>query len=182
MDAKTLCLGALTLGEASGYELKKLFEEGPFAHFHHTSFGSIYPALNVLCQQGAVTHTVQNQEGRPDKKVYRITEKGMQTLRAALHKDPAQDKVSSETVFILFFAELLDEGHLRRVYDGYLATFRERARFIRDLDSAGISEGRLFVRGLGLAFYEAMADYMEANRERLLDGAADEPAAEAGSG
>ena len=29
MDAKTLCLGVLTLGEATGYEIKKAVEEGP---------------------------------------------------------------------------------------------------------------------------------------------------------
>ena len=33
MDAKTLCLGVLLRGEASGYEIKKAFEEGPFSQF-----------------------------------------------------------------------------------------------------------------------------------------------------
>ena len=39
MDAKILCLGALTCGDASGYEIKKIFEGAPFAHFHQVSFG-----------------------------------------------------------------------------------------------------------------------------------------------
>src|SRR3546814_8991519 len=37
MDAKTLCLGVLSRGAASGYEIKKAFEEGPFSHFHQRS-------------------------------------------------------------------------------------------------------------------------------------------------
>ena len=39
MGAKILCLGALTCGDASGYEIKKIFEGAPFAHFHQVSFG-----------------------------------------------------------------------------------------------------------------------------------------------
>src|SRR3546814_3071348 len=54
MDAKTLCLGVLSRGAASGYEIKKAFEEGPFSHFHQASFGSIYPALNALSADGLV--------------------------------------------------------------------------------------------------------------------------------
>ncbi len=41
MDAKTLCLGALSRGDASGYEIKKAFEEGPLSHIHEASFGAI---------------------------------------------------------------------------------------------------------------------------------------------
>ena len=48
MDVKTLCLGVLSRGAASGYEIKKQCEEGPFAHFYAAGFGSIYPALNSL--------------------------------------------------------------------------------------------------------------------------------------
>jgi len=48
MDVKTLCLGVLSRGTASGYEIKKQCEEGPFAHFYAAGFGSIYPALNAL--------------------------------------------------------------------------------------------------------------------------------------
>src|SRR5690606_26574731 len=33
MDVKTLCLAVLFREEATGYEIKKAFEEGPFAHF-----------------------------------------------------------------------------------------------------------------------------------------------------
>ena len=52
MDAKTLCLGALSRGDASGYEIKKAFEEGPLSHIHEASFGAIYPALTRLDEQG----------------------------------------------------------------------------------------------------------------------------------
>ena len=33
MNVRTLCLGVLSSGEASGYEIKKEIEEGLFSHF-----------------------------------------------------------------------------------------------------------------------------------------------------
>ena len=41
MNVKTLCLGFLSTREATGYEIKKEFEEGFFSHFIEASYGSI---------------------------------------------------------------------------------------------------------------------------------------------
>ena len=65
MDTKTLCLGVLTRGDASGYEIKKAFEDGPFGHIQEIGFGSIYPALAKLLQDDLVTVTQYAQAGRP---------------------------------------------------------------------------------------------------------------------
>ena len=83
MDVKTLCLGALSRGDASGYEIKKAFEEGPLSHIHEASFGAIYPALTELERQGLVTGREMAQEKRPDKKVYALTEAGLGALNLA---------------------------------------------------------------------------------------------------
>jgi len=174
MDVKTLCLGVLSLGDASGYEIRKMFEEGPFAHFHQASFGSIYPALSKLLQAEQVTCAVEAQDGRPDKKVYSITDKGLRAFRAALTKTPDVDRVRSETLFMLFFAEHMDDTHLTEVYDGYMANYRFYVEKMRELDNTGLSRGRRFVRGFGLAFYEGVLSYMEDNREDFLAAANDE--------
>jgi len=47
MDVKTVCLGMLTEGEASGYDLKKHFERS-VGHFWSESYGRIYPMLAQL--------------------------------------------------------------------------------------------------------------------------------------
>ncbi|MCW5698395.1 MAG: PadR family transcriptional regulator [Rhodospirillales bacterium] len=168
MDAKTLCLGVLTLGDASGYEIKKHFEEGPFAHFHAAGFGSIYPALNALLREGHVTRTETTQTGRPDKKIYKITEAGRKAFRHALHKDPAPDSYRSEAIFMMFFSDLLDGDQVRHVYDEYLAKYRTRADRMARQDSCSCQNGQRFVHGLGLAIYRAVVSYMEQNRGLLL--------------
>ena len=66
MNVRSLCLGILSTGEASGYEIKKDIEEGMFSHFIDASFGSIYPALTQLAGEGLVTVREQEQTGKPD--------------------------------------------------------------------------------------------------------------------
>ena len=53
MDVKTVCLGMLTDGPASGYDMKKCFESS-FGHFFPAGYGSIYPALATLARNGMV--------------------------------------------------------------------------------------------------------------------------------
>ena len=181
MDVKTLCLGVLTLGEASGYEIKKAFEDGPFAHFHAAGFGSIYPALNKLSAEGFVTCTEETQAGRPPKKVYRIAPAGMSAFRDALGKEPSGDTVRSECLFMLFFGHLLEDAQRRRVFEQYLGTFAERVSHMAEIDLSALPGDRRFVCGFGLAIYRAAIEYMENNRDLLFDEVAD-PALKTGTG
>jgi len=178
MDVKTLCLGVLTLGDATGYEIRKQFEEGPFSHFFDASYGSIYPALGRLLDEGLVSVTETPQEGKPDKKIYSLTPAGLDSFRGALAEPPGPDKIRSEVLVRFFFAEFMERPDLEAVYDAYLAEFQQKVDHIGCLDPAGIPEGRLFVRRLGLAFYQALADFLVENRERLL---AQDPAADHGA-
>lgn len=168
MDAATLCLGVLTLGDASGYEIKKTVEEGPFSQFHETSFGSIYPALGRLSADGLVTFRREEQEGRPDKKVYSITPAGLAAFRKALLAQPARDKVRSDAVFMLFFGHLMAEERRQEVFAFYLGNLR---RQMEEMAACACKEDdpapRRFVHGLGVAAYEAMLRYMEENRYLL---------------
>ncbi|MBT3306237.1 MAG: PadR family transcriptional regulator [Alphaproteobacteria bacterium] len=168
MDSKTLCLGALMLGDASGYEIKKLFEEGPFNYFHQTSFGSIYPALGKLTNEGLVTCDEHQQDGRPDKKVYSLTDAGRAAFKSALAKAPAPDKIQSEYMYMLFFANMLESEHVRDVYDEYMDGFRRNIEVLEGLSAEGISSPRLFMRGFGKVYYTSALKYMEDNRHMVL--------------
>src|SRR3546814_15114546 len=90
MDGKTLCLAVLFREEATGYEIKKAFEEGPFAHFQRAGFGSIYPALSRLLAEGLAEARAHEQDGRPDKKVYRLNAAGRAAFPRANGPEPAE--------------------------------------------------------------------------------------------
>jgi PadR family transcriptional regulator AphA len=167
MDVKTLCLGALTLGDATGYEIRKLFEEGPFAHFYDAGYGSIYPALASLLEDGLVDVTEESHAGRPDRKIYSLTPAGRERFKQALALPPKPDRIRSEHVLRFFFADLMEPADIRRVYDDYLAHFEGMVKHMRSLDPQGIPPGRLFARGLGLSFYEAVAGYLRDARTQF---------------
>ena len=170
MDVKSLCLGVLALGDASGYEIKKQLEEGPLAYFYRAGYGSIYPALNKLSEEGLVTFTEMSQEGRPGKKVYSITERGQAAFRKALRKKPGPDKIRSESMFMLFFAEFLEPERRRDVYEEYLSRFHSIIECMETVDLSEEMPGRRFAHELGLALYRSIADFMEANRDIVLEG------------
>jgi len=175
MDVRTLCLAVLTKGEATGYEIKKMFEEGPFAHFQSASFGSIYPALSRLLAEGLVEARAQEQDGRPDKKVYSITPAGDAVFSAALTTTPEADIFRSDFLFLLFFAARIPEARVIELIDRRIEMYRGKyahiTGMVADRRARGCASdpGRDAVAGFGAALYEAAANYLESNRDSLIE-------------
>lgn len=176
MDVKTLCLAVLFKGEATGYEIKKAFEEGPFAHFQRASFGSIYPALSRLLAEGLAEAQAHEQDGRPDKKVYRLTAAGRAAFHRAIGQEPEPDQFRSDMLFLLYFAREMPRDRVAALIDGYIASYGvqadriEACRAERAASGAEIDPGRWLVSGFGVAIYRAAAEYLAGNREALLSG------------
>lgn len=171
MDVKTTCLGVLALGESSGYEIRKHFEEGPFSHFAEGGFGSIYPALNRLTADGLIDCSERAQEKRPDKKVYRINDQGFAALLDALGKAPAEDRYKSDLLFILFFADHMRPDRLAALIDARIAFYDEKLAHMSacGADICGIGgAGPDFVRGFGQTVYQAARDYLHDNKAALI--------------
>jgi len=181
MDVKTLCLGVLSLGDATGYEIRKQFVEGPFSHFYDAGYGSIYPALGRLLSEGLVSVQEMFQDGRPDKKIYSLTDQGLAVFKTALTEPPVRDKIRSEHVARLFFAEHVDDAVLASIYDSYLNEIREMSGQIRAAKAADTPISQRFTMGLGLAFYDVAEKYLEDNRDEFLKSMSDEHAASEGN-
>lgn len=167
MDVKTLCLGILSRSEATGYEIKKLFETD-FSHFYEASFGSIYPALAKLTDEGLVSCSQQAQDKRPDKKIYRITAAGRLAFLDQLATMPGRDRIRSEFLATLLFGELLAPAHVDRVIAARIAEYRKALAVMEACDLAQITPGHAFVHGFGVAVYRAAAAYLEENRHLLV--------------
>ncbi|MDH3738386.1 MAG: PadR family transcriptional regulator [Alphaproteobacteria bacterium] len=172
MDTKTLCLGVLTHGDASGYEIKKAFEDGPFGHIQEIGFGSIYPALAQLLKDNLVTVTQYTQEGRPDKKVYSLTAAGRLFLLDALEEPTEPDKVRSDFLFRMMFAHLRSPGDLEAMIDERMAVLNSAIQELEKcVDDTFAPASEAFINGYALAIYRAMADYIEENRYHLVGAA-----------
>jgi PadR family transcriptional regulator, regulatory protein AphA len=162
MNIKTLCLGVLSFQEASGYEIKKEIEDGLFSHFIDASYGSIYPALTLLNAEGLVTLRAEEQIGRPDKKVYAITESGRAMLAKWLQVIPARDKYKSQFLFEMLLQELLPVEHRHLAIAKQLSDLNEELQRISECRAqGGGTQGSDFVTGYGEAVLTAGAKYLE---------------------
>ena len=160
------------MGDASGYEIKKLLE-GPFCHIYEASFGSIYPALYELLDEGLVTCEAYSQKKRPDKKVYRLNGSGHVALLADLKELPGPDVIRSDFFVMMLCAHSLPPTHVKKAINKRLDIYRDLITSLEQLDAPG--EGHAspelsaaFVRGYGLAMLKAGVDYLQENRH-LVD-------------
>ena len=175
MDVKTLCLGLLSLEDACGYDLKKTFES-LVKHFFSASYGSIYPALADLAKAELVDCTKVPQAGNPDRKVYRITDRGRRVFLDALNDTEPQHKLRSEFLATIYFADLLDTKRLGALLDDRLQKLRDTVAHIEHIEREWGPEapaGARFVAGFNTVVAKAAAEYVETNRHLLpnvIDG------------
>lgn len=169
MDVKTLCLGVLSMGEASGYEIKKAFEDS-FSHFYVAGFGSIYPALAELTREGFVTCSDIEQEKRPAKKVYRLTDTGFERFRRALSDTYPSHRVRSDFMVMMAFAHLLTPDRLEQVFDTRLEDIAAQLEAVDSCveDRRDVGPGVDFAAGFARTVLTAGREYIEQHRHELI--------------
>lgn len=169
MNVRTLCLGVLSTGEASGYEIKKEIEEGMFSHFIEASYGSIYPALTQLAGEGLLTVRAEEQTGKPDKKVYAITSAGQQALARSIAVLPAKDKYKSEFLFQMLLQQYISPGAMLMAVDKQISDLNADLARIADCRcSEEPHAGARFVADYGEAVLTAAVKCLNEKRAELL--------------
>lgn len=102
-------LGFLTYEPMSGYDLKKVFDES-LQHFWSATQSHIYKALDQLEADGLVAAQLIAQEGKPDRKEYRITAKGRRELKDWLATPLSLETIRLGWLIQIFFGhELANE-------------------------------------------------------------------------
>jgi len=94
-------LGLLSHETLTGYEIKKRIDT-TLKYFWSASYGSIYPALNILEKDGLVSKCETKENGR-DKIIYTISDKGKLHLKEWLEIPVVKDELRYETMLKLFF-------------------------------------------------------------------------------
>lgn len=118
MSLQYAILGLLNYSEMTGYDLKKTIDSSVNL-FWSAQTSQIYRDLGNLEQKGYVSHTVVNQEDRPDKKVFKITDEGKKAFIEWLADYP-KDVITRERLLIhLFFSASLDLDIVKREIEIY---------------------------------------------------------------
>jgi DNA-binding PadR family transcriptional regulator len=167
MDVRTICLGLLTRGDATGYDIKKLFDGDSCQLFVEASFGSIYPALNRMTEEGLVSVREEPQEKRPDRKVYSITETGRAAFLKSLNGPLEADRYRSAFMFAMLFSDLLPASRVDEMLSACSRQIDAKLAQINAPDTRPRSDGERFTNGLGRAVYTAMRDYLNNYRAQV---------------
>ncbi|HJP83408.1 MAG TPA: helix-turn-helix transcriptional regulator [Fimbriimonadaceae bacterium] len=106
-DLDALILGVLQHHSAHGYEIAKQITKKT-NDLMRLGEGKLYPALHKLEEAGLVTAEWQQQEGKPSRRIYKITEQGLRELD---HKKSVWAQLSSGIDSILSAARKEDRSH-----------------------------------------------------------------------
>lgn len=123
-EADLMVLGALVLGPAHGYELKKRITEMFGSINPNLSNSVIYPRLSHFQDEGFIKCKVEAQDKAPNRKVYWLTEQGFSRVKELVATPirltgQVQSSYTDDlTVHIVFF-KLISKEARRAVLEPY---------------------------------------------------------------
>jgi DNA-binding PadR family transcriptional regulator len=112
-------LGLLNSSPMTGYQMRKIYERS-LGHFWSESYSHLYAILKVLETEGLATSTVEPGDGRPDRRVYAITEAGREVLTEWLARPADEPRERVEVLLKVFHGGAVGPA----VVAGHLGTFR----------------------------------------------------------
>ena len=111
MSLRDAVLAALLEGESSGYDLAKEFDAS-VANFWPATPQQLYRELDLLAEQGLIRARIVQQERRPNKRMFSLTEAGRDAIRQFTAKAPKPSVIRDE---LLVKVQASDAGDLEAV-------------------------------------------------------------------
>ena len=138
MSLKHGLLGLLNYGDMTGYELDKAFKAS-LNFFWQAQTSQIYRELTAMEKQKWLSSEIIPQQGKPNRKLYKITELGQNELKIWLSSTDSQDDLKVKKVFLMkiFFSAEVSS----------LETIESLKQYIKqcqsDLDAMALSESTI---------------------------------------
>lgn len=121
-------LSFLSRESLSGYDLMLRIQ--PIWEAKHSQ---IYPLLAKMESQGYIEHVLIAQSDKPDKKVYTITEAGLQALRDWLPQPASEPASRDESLIKAHAIWLSDPATARKVFEDRIASYSKRLQRLEGL-------------------------------------------------
>ncbi len=159
MSLPHLILGLLYRKPDSGYDLNKRFQQS-VAHFWTTDQSQIYRTLHKLLDKGWVEVEVVRQNDNPDKKIYTITEAGLNSLVDWLQKPLEDDLVIRDaSTGQVYFGDALQPQQLIEIQKHYVKQGKEKLQSYYAVEQAVFSHVTLEDYPLGMELAHATLQY-----------------------
>lgn len=172
MSLKHALLVLLETEAGSGYDLLKGFKQR-LGFFWNASHQQIYQQLKKMHEDELISLTMEAQSGKPDKKVYHLTERGRDVLAQWIEQPVKPNKVNDALLVKLYAGHMTEPEVLleevkrhRDIHERMLATFLDLEKQLNALPKTKQAPFRLpyltLRRGiLGEQSWLAWADEVE---------------------
>ncbi|WP_020619125.1 PadR family transcriptional regulator [Paenibacillus daejeonensis] len=165
-------LGMLLQGKMSGYDLKKIIEQS-VGIFYKVSYGSLYPTLKRMSEQGLIDE--EETGNTKNKKLYSIRPEGTESFQRWL-KEPLQAN-KREHLIKIFFYDYLDESTRQQQLEAYQRGIQMQIAQMEAVQQIVAGElehienkedyyHRLSVMYYGIQFFKMENDWLETIRTR----------------
>lgn len=161
-------LGALTIRDMSGYEIRKLMSYST-AFFSNVSFGSIYPTLKKFEKNGLVICRDMISNGR-HKKVYAITDEGKKLFNEWSEEPLKPFIFKYEMLVRLFYARNIPREKLIDLIKQHLQQIDELAEMLEAVDAGPANRGSDEYQRITLRFGRDLYSFIgQWYRQLLID-------------
>ena len=174
MNTKTdhLLLGLLSHEPMTGYDMKKRIDH-PVGLFWQAGYGSIYPALARLEEQGYVSKKSAKDCGR-ERIEYAITDAGRAVLNEWVKEPATRDEFRSETMLKIFFGGEAGGKTARSHIDDFeqkckalIPALERSVAVLKDDDSQSAHQYYMLTAMFGVKMYKAYLEWCEEAKEIL---------------
>lgn len=172
-------LGFLSRKPMSGYDLKTRCFDREAADLWTADQAQVYRTLDRLVKDRRLTVKRIRQRGKPDRKVFSITDEGRRSLAEWLSSAEEPAPVRDPFLLKLLFADSLLDEDLLRVLDEERDAYQQRLRALRlalsDSAIRSIAEDRteavrrIAIEGV-IAPTRAAIDWLDSARDRVKEG------------
>jgi DNA-binding PadR family transcriptional regulator len=152
MHVDMLILAALLSRPMHGYEIKKIYDQalGGLVTLNHNQ---LYPALRRFEEIGAVRREAIEQQGRPDRYIYHLTDHGLAELREMLCNFPCAIALNDIEFYVRFalFGFLEPEDRVKILQtrmQALQARFQDEGRIQKYLDTPIAGKLQIYVEQL----------------------------------
>lgn len=104
-------LGLIKYQPMTGYDLKATFTAS-INNFWNASLPQIYRTLHQMEKKGWVSSNIEQQKGKPNKKIYQITDNGIKELRNWLSKPIELEQDKNKMLIKIFFGNQMKRQDL----------------------------------------------------------------------
>ncbi|NKI24421.1 DUF4180 domain-containing protein [Paenibacillus dendritiformis] len=177
MSIKYAILGLLSWKPATGYELKKIFEDSSAMYWSGNN-NQIYKSLVQLLNDGLVTNEVKHQESSPSKKIYSITEEGLARLKDWVLEEPDVPELKNTFLIQLAWADQLSDEEVHEMLDRYESSIHMQLVYQQEKRKRGVqapnrNERESFlwekIAENQLSFYQNELKWVQGIRKELDD-------------